>query len=655
MKMEKIQKCIAKNKIEKIALKLLNYNQEWKNRNLTLNTKNKIYRNKYNENFLSMDTQKDILTLANYDEKTNNNKKQNIKNDNNYIDYNKKLLNYYSVNNNEKSNCFKNIKEEEKEAARKKSQIPKTKKAIVPKIKGLEKIAKNHIEKLNKKSKDELSSNTLQMNSNVIENSSESISNYINNDILNQTYLIYEELKKQFYNIQNLNYYDNKKSIKDIYFKCKVLAYDYMQFLFGDEIKKIIKLFNYCLDIGKFFIYQIYFFLSIIYLDDNKQLDNSIEMSYKTIILYSSQNFKTILYLIQNPQYSAEPKKMIGIKTKNKIIISVLKLINPNVPTNSQIKEYIYHENNNKKQMNDDIYKIGNFPLRCLEEIGLNKKNKIINNNNIKDNYTEKKYNSLGIINLLIILKNNKELSDKLNNIEKKVLILFEQKNNSYNNTIDNNSNSNNNNINQLNNANHKTSSLSSLNINNSKSNNNSSNKNRLSNMNKLLLPSLNINKNYKLFLIFELDETLAHYWEEKDNCYVKVRFGVEDCFNKIYDFCEITIISTSSKEYTDIVVDNINKKKCYIQNRIYKELFDEDDNFDLSLINREMTKCIFVCHEQEFFNAPKSNILQLTEFNGEENDREIIFLCKELIKLKDNEIKDVTQILPEITNNVQV
>ena len=643
---------IVKKKIEKIALKLLNSNQEWKNKNLTLTSKNKINRNKNDLNVLSTDTQKDILTLASYEEKINNNKKPNTKNDNNFIDYNIKHINYYSVNNNDKNNGFKSIKEEEKEATRKKSQIPKSKNEIVPKIKGLDIVAKNYIDKLNRNSKDELSLNTLQTNSNVIENSSESISNYINYDILNQTNLIYEELKKQFYNIQKLNLNENEKNRKDLYFKCKVLAYDYMQFLFGDDIKRIIKLFNYCLEIGKFFIYQIYLFLSIIYIDDNKKLDNSIEMSYKTILLYSSQNFNTILNLIQNPQYSSEPKKMIGIKTKNKIIISVLKLINPNVPTNSQIKEYINHENN-KKQINDDLYKIGRFPLRCLEEIGLNKKNKNINNNDMRNNYTEEKYNSLGIIDLLIILKNNKELNDKLNQIEKKVLILFDQKNNSSNNTLDNNLN--NNNINQVNSANYITSSLSSLNMNNSKSNNNSSNKNRLSNMNKLLLPNLNTNKNYKLFLIFELDETLVHYWEEKDNCYVKVRCGVEDCFNKIYDFCEITIVSTSSKEYTDIVVDNINKKKCYIQNRIYKELFDEDENFDLSLINREMNKCIFICHEEEFFNAPKTNILQLTEFNGEESDREIIFLCKELMRLKNDDINDITQFLPEISNNVRV
>ena len=383
---------IVKKKIEKIALKLLNSNQEWKNKNLTLTSKNKINRNKNDLNVLSTDTQKDILTLASYEEKINNNKKPNTKNDNNFIDYNIKHINYYSVNNNDKNNGFKSIKEEEKEATRKKSQIPKSKNEIVPKIKGLDIVAKNYIDKLNRNSKDELSLNTLQTNSNVIENSSESISNYINYDILNQTNLIYEELKKQFYNIQKLNLNENEKNRKDLYFKCKVLAYDYMQFLFGDDIKRIIKLFNYCLEIGKFFIYQIYLFLSIIYIDDNKKLDNSIEMSYKTILLYSSQNFNTLLNLIQNPQYSSEPKKMIGIKTKNKIIISVLKLINPNVPTNSQIKEYINHENN-KKQINDDLYKIGRFPLRCLEEIGLNKKNKNINNNDMRNNYSEEKYN----------------------------------------------------------------------------------------------------------------------------------------------------------------------------------------------------------------------------------------------------------------------
>lgn len=609
MKNQKSLKKKEKRKIEKIAFKLLNSNQEWKKRNLNINNKDPIFKEQNKQ--INRETQKDILTLK-------NNREKKIK------------QNYYSVNNNKNENGFLSINEEEKEKTRKKSQIPKKDKGIVPKIKGLERIAKNYLNNLNRDSKDELSSNTLKTFSNIIENSSES-SNYINFEILNQVYLIYEELKKLFFNIQILNYSENGKDKKEIYFKCKVLAYDYMQFLFGEEIQKIIKIFNYCLDIAKFIIYQMYFFLSIIYLDDSQLLDISIEMSLKSILIYSSQNFSTLLNFVQNPQYSADPKKLISIKAKNKIIISILKLINPNVPTHSQIKQFISPQLGKNSSNSNNLKKIVKFPLKCLEEI---ERNKSINKN--KNNQKER-YNSLGIIYLLSILKENKELNEKLNQIEKNVLILFEQKN------ID------------INNQNLMTSSLSSMNMNYSKSNNNSSNKNRLSNMNKLLLPNLNPNKNYKLFLIFELDETLVHYCEEKENCSVKVRCGVEDCFNKIYDFCEINIVSTSSKEYTDIVIDNINKKKTYIQNRIYKELFDEDENLDLSLINRDMNKCIFICHEKEFFNAPKNNILQLTEFNGEESDREIIFLCKELMRIKNDEIKDITQILPEISSNVIV
>ena len=627
MKISKSQRNKVKKKIEKIAFKLLNINQKWKNDISPINSGNKNIQD-YNkeENMQSIDTQKDILTLVNSEENINiykSNKQNNI------IGYNIKHLNSYSVNNTNKENGFITLKEEEREKSRKKSQIPKNKKEIVPRIKGLEKIAKKYIDKLNRDSKEESPLNTIQTTSNIIENNSESITGSINNEILNQTNLIYDELKKLFLNIQKINISNNivdkDNNKKDIYFKCKVLAYDYFQFLFGEEICKIITLFNYCLDIGKFIIYQVYLFLSIIYLDENKKLDNTIEISFKTIIIYSSQNYNNILYLIKNPQYISEPKSINEIKMKNKIIISILKLINPNVPTNSQIKEFINQENG-KKQINDTLYKIGKFPLKCLEEINSNKNNRMNNKNK------EEKYNSLGIINLIILLKENKELKEKLNQIKNKVLNIYEQKNN-------NNITSNipNNIPNQINNINITTSSL--LNV----------------NANKLLLPKLDQNKNYKLFLIFELDETLVHFWEEKDNSYVKVRIGVEDFFDKIFDFCEITIVSTSSKEYTDIIVDNINKKKCYIQNRIYKELFDEDENFDLSLINRDKKKCIFICHEEEFFNAPKSNILQLTEFNGEENDREIIFLFKEIMKLKDIDVPDIRKILPEIINNVRV
>ena len=306
----------------------------------------------------------------------------------------------------------------------------------------------------------------------------------------------------------------------------------------------------------------------------------------------------------------------------------------------------------------------------CIEEI--DKNNKDIKNN--KSNIERRtNYNSLGIIKLILLLKKNKELAEKLIQIQKKVFLL------TLNNSDNNQSNSKSENIsrkmNNLNNNNlpndisNKSDSLSSLNkdINiNINSNNNiktnnlinieTTNTNQINtnNLQNNILPIIDeIKSAYKFFVFFELDETLVHYWEENDESYVKIRWGVEDCFSQISEFCEISIVSTSSQEYTEKIIEKFNKNGEYIKNKIYKE--DDEDNLDLSVINRDMKKCIFICHEEEFFNAPKNNILRLTEFQGDERDREILFLTKEIMKLKDENINDISQIIPDLINNIRI
>ena len=133
MKKIKSPKSIEKKKIEEIALNLLNSNQKWKNNFLQLSTRNKKDIIQTNQYLLSIDTQKDILTLMNTQDKIEN-QKTNINNDNYINEFNIKS-NQYSVNSTNKDNGFINIKEEEKVKKRKKSQIPKNKKGIVPKKK----------------------------------------------------------------------------------------------------------------------------------------------------------------------------------------------------------------------------------------------------------------------------------------------------------------------------------------------------------------------------------------------------------------------------------------------------------------------------------------------------------------------------------------
>ena len=645
MKIVNAPKKVFQSKMEKIALKFLSFNKRGVDNSskLSKDLNNNIMKN-VSDDLYKKETKKDSLTIEYLEIKSRN--KKSIEKEN-FIN---NFTNYFSITSSDK------LTEIEK------SKIPKEQK-IVPKIKGLEKIAQNYIDKLNKKEKEESSS------SNIIDNTSQSLLADINYEILNKVYLIYEELKKEFDNIHNINTYskeyyihniEEEKMLRNCYFKCIVLGRDYFKvFLFGEEIQKIIKAFNYSLEIGKFIIYQIYLFLSFIYLEENNNLESSTEMSYRTLILYSSQNFKTILKLVKNPQLRAEPKIMKGIKAKNKIIISILKLIYPNIASNEKIKKFIKEDN------------VDYFCVKYMEEIWKNKKEV-----NRENDISKPKYNSLGIIHLIILLKQNKELSEKLIEIQKKVLLIalsnYDSNKNNYK-YLNQGRNSNNINNKCPLDTNYITESFSSTNkiISNNKDNKNLIEKSSSSNNNlnpdknnnpinfsitnnKYILPIINSEStNYKYFIFFELDETLVHYFEENNDSFVKIRWGVEDCFSQISDFCEISLISTSSQEYTEKIMEKLNRNKKYVSNIIYKE--DEDDNLNLSLINRDMNKCIYVCHEEEFFNAPKNNILTLTEFEGDESDREMLFLCKELKRIKNEDINDVTQIIPDMINNIKV
>ena len=102
----------------------------------------------------------------------------------------------------------------------------------------------------------------------------------------------------------------------------------------------ILYYFNYSLDIIKFLFYQVYIFLQLLYLNERNDLNESIEMSFKTILLYSSQNFQMLLDIISNPTFyvNDEVKITKSFYGRNKIIYSILKTLVPN-----QEKNYIYN------------------------------------------------------------------------------------------------------------------------------------------------------------------------------------------------------------------------------------------------------------------------------------------------------------------------
>ena len=386
---------------------------------------------------------------------------------------------------------------------------------------------------------------------------------------INNLKTIYLDLLELF-NTQIIIHNENSEEyLKAISTEIKLLSYKYINFIFSDDMELLINIFKNIKEVHKYFIIEIYFFISIIYLFDEKTVNNNYLMiSYKSAIFYSVLNFQNILNIINTSFSSVNEKLLNKIKSINKIILPTLKLININVPSNSQIKGFISPNNNND--------------------------------------------NKSGISKLISLLKENKNLNEQLNNLKKLEEAIKRQK----------------------------------------------KIKNELNEKEMIpLLPPMNIKK-YKFSIAIELDETLVHYCEEDDNYFAKVRFGSENFLKYISNFFEIIIVSASGKEYSNIIIDNLNKdNQCFVAHRLFVEDFNEKQ--DLSTINRDLRRIIFVCHNYEFINAPKENIILLKEFLGEEDDREIAKLYNELKQFIDSydTIKeddfDIRNIIPKIMERI--
>ena len=379
----------------------------------------------------------------------------------------------------------------------------------------------------------------------------------INIEELNELKEIYNDLFMLFNDIKLDDQLVNKSKNMDNINKLKIISYHYIKILLNENFKKLIKLFFDSFEINKFFLYQIYLILNIIYLNQEK-LSEYLLLSYKTILLYSLQNFEVIRQIINNSSLFGEEKINKNIYKLNKIIFSLLKTLT-DVPSNSQIMYFISPVKNNYSNEN-------------LEE------------------------RESGLKNLLNLLKKNKDLIEKMSLIEQEELKILKN----------------------------------------------------IEESNQKILPEFDTKK-YKLSVFIELDETLVHYCEEGDNYFVRVRLGSENFLEFIKTFCELIIVTTSSKEYSDIIIDNLNKKGDVIKHRIYVE-----DNIllDLSKINRDMNKCIFISHEPNFMKEPEDNSIVLKGFYGDENDKEFIKLEKEFKKIEKEDIKDIRNFIKDIKNN---
>ena len=333
------------------------------------------------------------------------------------------------------------------------------------------------------------------------------------------------------------------KKINDIkkqIIKLKNFSYEFIQFIFSDDIYYIIIKNRYNENIIEFILLQIYLFLSILYLNLNSDNDFQIKKnSYLNAIIYSSENYLIFLNYIKDFKLSEINSK--NFKNQNRIIHSILNLIYNQTPSKKQISEFI----------------------QATKE----------NSNN-------------SIINIIELLKNNHNLKEILIKVHKEILIL----------------------------------------------------------------PPFNSNR-FKYTLIINLDENIVHYVEEEEKSYVKVRFNTDNFLKNLSKFYEIIFFTSLNKDYADIIIDNIDTEKKYVNFRLYRE---DTINFNFKNFNklgRKVETSIIINNYSE--SPVNENELRINIFDGSEEDKELVYLEQYLIELVKFDENDIREFIPQIQEKI--
>jgi hypothetical protein len=142
----------------------------------------------------------------------------------------------------------------------------------------------------------------------------------------------------------------NNDKFNESLLKKKVLAYDYIQFLFSEDIEIILNSNLNNFEINKFFLYQIYIFLSSIFNSNSK--DEFIYRAFLNIFTYSKQNYEILMNNIKSKLSGfVDIKEQESFKRKNKIIRSIITTIPSNFPEYSLINKYYEREKKNGNEI----------------------------------------------------------------------------------------------------------------------------------------------------------------------------------------------------------------------------------------------------------------------------------------------------------------
>ena len=156
---------------------------------------------------------------------------------------------------------------------------------------------------------------------------------------------------------------------------------------------------------------------------------------------------------------------------------------------------------------------------------------------------------------------------------------------------------------------------------------------------NKKIPPFITFKTNKKYSLVLDLEDTLINVKiDNEGKIFCRARPGLISFLNGIKPFYEIISFTKLSKEYSDIIIKEIEGDKKLFDYNLYREhcsLIGRNFIKDISRIGRDMKKVIMVDDSQENLNIHINNSILICPYNAEDDEEDrVLFELKKLLIL---------------------
>lgn len=133
------------------------------------------------------------------------------------------------------------------------------------------------------------------------------------------------------------------------------------------------------------------------------------------------------------------------------------------------------------------------------------------------------------------------------------------------------------------------------------------------------------------------------------------VRSGLFTFLTRLSPYYELVIFTAAMKEYADYFVDKIDQKHLitYILHRDHCQIEPETGKItkDLRLLGRDMRKILIIDNLEENFRTTPENGILIPDFIDDFDDNWLYVLKDFLIRVAENKVEDVRQVLKKYKN----